>query len=108
MKGLLVLDKHLQGLCLIIPLVRGITNDVMNECFKEFGNCRLYFVYMIPRLHKYSFIGGYTVAQLAEVASSIPNGVVGIIYCHNASGRRMGLGSTQPLTEMSTRNILWG
>ena len=27
---------------------------------------------------------------------------------HNPSGRTMALGSTQPLTEMSTRNISWG
>jgi len=26
----------------------------------------------------------------------------------NTSGRTMALGSTQPLTEMSTRNISWG
>jgi len=27
---------------------------------------------------------------------------------HNPSGRTMALGSTQPLTKMSTRNISWG
>ena len=27
---------------------------------------------------------------------------------HNPSGRTVALGSTQPLTEMSTRNISWG
>jgi len=27
---------------------------------------------------------------------------------HNSSGRTMALGLTQPLTEMSTRNISWG
>ena len=27
---------------------------------------------------------------------------------HNPSGRIVALGSTQPLTEMSTRNISWG
>ena len=29
-------------------------------------------------------------------------------WCHNPSGRTMALGSTQPLTEMSTRCISWG
>jgi len=29
-------------------------------------------------------------------------------HLHNPSGRSMALGSTQPLTEMSTRNISWG
>jgi len=32
----------------------------------------------------------------------------GIFHWHNSSGRTMALGSTQPLTEMSTRNISWG
>jgi len=29
------------------------------------------------------------------------------IHWQNPSGRTMSLGSTQPLTEMSTRNIFW-
>jgi hypothetical protein len=43
-----------------------------------------------------------------KVAGSIPDGVTGIFLWHNPVGRTMGLGSTQPLTEMSTRNISWG
>jgi hypothetical protein len=31
-----------------------------------------------------------------------------IFHWHNPSGRTMALGSTQPLTEMSTTNISWG
>jgi hypothetical protein len=31
-----------------------------------------------------------------------------LIPWHNPFGRTMALGSTQPLTEMSTRNISWG
>jgi hypothetical protein len=42
-----------------------------------------------------------------KVAGSIPDGV-GIFHWHNPSGRTVVLGSTQPLTEMSTRNISWG
>jgi hypothetical protein len=41
-------------------------------------------------------------------AGSIPNGVTGIFHWHNRIGRIMALGSTQPLTEMSTRNLSWG
>ena len=41
-------------------------------------------------------------------AGSIPDGVIGIFQWHNSSGRTMALGSTQPLTEMSTRCISWG
>jgi hypothetical protein len=37
-----------------------------------------------------------------KVAGSIPDSVI------NPSDRTMALGSTQPLTEMSTRSISWG
>jgi hypothetical protein len=43
-----------------------------------------------------------------KVAGSIPDGVTEIIHWHNPSGHTMALGSTQPLREMSTRNISWG
>ena len=43
-----------------------------------------------------------------KVAGSIPDGVIGIFHPHNPSDRTMALGSTQPLTEMSTRRISWG
>jgi hypothetical protein len=43
-----------------------------------------------------------------KVAGSIPNGVVGTFRLHNPSGRTTFLVSTQPRTEMSTRNISWG
>jgi len=34
--------------------------------------------------------------------------VIGIFHWHNPSDRTMALGSTQPLTEMSTWSISWG
>ena len=43
-----------------------------------------------------------------KVAGSIPDGVIGLFHLHNPSGHTMALGLTQPLTEMSTRNISWG
>jgi hypothetical protein len=43
-----------------------------------------------------------------KVAGSIPDGVTAIFHWHNPSGRTMALESTQPLTEMCTRNISWG
>ena len=46
-------------------------------------------------------------ATSRKVAGSIPEGVIGLFHWHNPSGRTMALGSTQPLTEMSTRNIYW-
>jgi hypothetical protein len=58
---------------------------------------------------------GHTVAQLVEVlcykskgTGSIPNGVIGIFHWHNPSSHTTALGLSQPLTEMSTRNISWG
>jgi len=56
---------------------------------------------------------GHAVARLVEALrykpeGSIPNGVIGIFHWHNPSGNTMTLESTQPLTEMSTRNISWG
>ena len=51
---------------------------------------------------------GSAVATSQKVAVSIPDGVTGIFHWHNPSGRTMALASTQPLTEMSTRDISWG
>ena len=45
---------------------------------------------------------------MRKVAGSIPDGVTGIFHCHYSSGRTMALGSTQPLTEMSTSKVSWG
>jgi len=42
-----------------------------------------------------------------KVASSLPDGFTGIFHWRNPSGRTMALGLTQPLTEISTRNISW-
>jgi hypothetical protein len=59
---------------------------------------------------------GHAVAQLVEALSYKPAGHGFdsrwcqwiFFYWHNPSGRTVALGSTQPLTEMSTRNISWG
>jgi hypothetical protein len=40
-----------------------------------------------------------------QVAGSIPKCVSGIFNSHNPFGHSMTLGSTQPLTKVSTRNI---
>ena len=45
-------------------------------------------------------------ATSEKVAVSIPDGVIEIFHWHNPSGRTTALGLTQPLTGMSTRNIL--
>jgi hypothetical protein len=40
-----------------------------------------------------------------KVAGSIPDDAIGIFHSNNPSGYTMALESTQPLTELSTRNI---
>ena len=54
--------------------------------------------------------GEQAVAQLveAEVAGSISDSVIKIFHWYKPSGRTMALESTEPLTEMSIRNISWG
>jgi hypothetical protein len=58
---------------------------------------------------------GYGVAYLVEAlrykpegAGSIPDGVTIFFIWPNPSSRTMALGSTRPLTEMSTRNLPGG
>ena len=51
---------------------------------------------------------GYVVAQLVEALRYKPEGRgFDSRWCHNPSGRTMALGLTQPLTEISARNISW-
>ena len=45
---------------------------------------------------------------IREVASSIPDGVVGIFHRRNPSGHTMSLGSTHLLTGMVNMNVSWG
>ena len=52
----------------------------------------------------------HTVAYCAtsrKVAGSIPDAATGIFDWHNPSGHTMVLRSTQPIKEMSTKNISW-
>jgi hypothetical protein len=46
-------------------------------------------------------------ATSQKVAGSIVDEVIGFFNLHNPSSRTMALGFTQPLTDMSTRNIPW-
>jgi len=52
-------------------------------------------------------VGWGTALQAGKVAGSIPYGVIAIFHWRNPSDRTMALGSTQSLTEMSTRSIFW-
>ena len=51
-------------------------------------------------------LGHWAASQ--KVAGSVPDVVTGIFHLHNSSGHTATLRSTQPLTEMSTRNFSWG
>jgi hypothetical protein len=53
-------------------------------------------------------IYGVTSRQCRKVAGSYPDEVIGFINWTNPSSRTMALGSTQPLTEMSIRNLPGG
>jgi hypothetical protein len=50
----------------------------------------------------------HAVATSRKVAGSIPDEVIGFFNWPNPSSRTMALGSTQPLTEMSTKNLPGG
>jgi hypothetical protein len=45
--------------------------------------------------------------QSRKVAVSISDEVTGFFNSSNPSSRTMSLGSTQPLTELSTKNLSW-
>jgi hypothetical protein len=47
-------------------------------------------------------------ATSRKVAGSIPDEVIGFLNLPNPSSSNMALGSTQPLTEMSARNLPGG
>ena len=46
-------------------------------------------------------------ATCRKVVGSLPDGVIGIFHWPHPSALTMNLRSTQPLTEISTRNISW-
>jgi len=50
----------------------------------------------------------YNIGTALQVGRSRVWFSIGIFHWHNPSGRTLALGLTQPLTEMSTRNISLG
>jgi len=74
---------------------------------QTFSNC------WIPNSLLHTAEQAVAVRQLAEALRYKAEGrgfdwVIGICHCLNPSGRTVALDSTQPLTEISTRNISWG
>jgi hypothetical protein len=51
---------------------------------------------------------GWGIATSRKIVGSIPYAVIGIFHWRNFSGRTMVLGSTQALTEMSTKHMSRG
>jgi hypothetical protein len=68
---------------------------------------RLFLVLMVDRGTRWLSWLRYCVRS-RKFADSIPEGVIGNFHWHSPYGRRMAIGSTQPLTELSTRSISWG
>jgi hypothetical protein len=72
-------------------------------------------LHILKRLPTFLYWWGTAVVQWLrycatnrKVAGSIPEGVIEFFHWHNPSDHTKALGSTQPLTEMSTRSISWG
>jgi hypothetical protein len=94
----------------------------LKECLLLFSSEFVFFSFNITNTVKNYFISIYYLitwgtlwrswlrhcATSQKVLGSIPAGVMVIFYWHYPSGRVLVLESTQPLTEMSTRNISWG
>ena len=78
-----------------------------------FGSCIIHVLYTESAKIKKNnsgakrLIGWRIWLRHCAVAGSIPDVVFGIFYWHNSSGRTMTLGSTQPLAEMSTKDVSW-
>ena len=76
-------------------------------------------MYQLLYLYDYSYIiifnfcccecyEGHAVAQLVEVARSIPDGIIGIFHCHNPSIRTVAMRSTQPLNRNEYQEYFMG
>jgi hypothetical protein len=71
---------------------------------RQFSNCIHVWYWCVVILWKWLRHCG----RNRKLAGSIPDGIIRFFYWLNPSGRTIILGSTQPQTEMSTRNILRG
>jgi len=94
----------------LVPVTRYVLSCTFIYCL---NNCAsMWRRNLVPNLLLYCifivFLFKVHCATSRKVAVSIPVGAIRIFHCHNPSGRPMTVGSTQPLTEMSTRNTSWG
>jgi hypothetical protein len=77
------------------------TKPLSQNSFALLNIWRNYYYFNLYFLH--SWLRHY--ATIRKVAGSNPDEVTGFFNWPNPSSRTMVLGSTQPLTEMSTRNL---
>jgi len=96
------------------PCSLGICGSLVSVFIQKEGGrsicdlCRAY-------IHKYirtawvwwHAVGWGPALQAGRSWVRMPSNVIRFFHWHNPSGRTMALGSTQPLMEMSTRNIFW-
>ena len=96
--------------CILTP--EFVIQEVHRDCHKPLQcatvNTNYYYYY-----YYYYYFSRWRIwwrhrATSRKVAGSIPDYVIGIFHLHNLSGRTTTMELTQPLTEMSTRNIFWG
>ena len=79
-------------ICRIVLMLCWIVQNVMGKCSQRAARYRSWLRHC---------------ATSRKVAGSIPYCVIGIFHWHYLNGRTNALGSTQPLTEMGTRNTSW-
>jgi hypothetical protein len=87
--------------------------QIIKPLIMYFSPFPCYLIHLRPKYSpQHPILKGTAVAQWLrccatnrKVADSIPDSVTGIFHWHNSPDRTMALGSTQPLTEMSTRRI---
>jgi len=65
-------------------------------------------VFLETTVHVLWFEHGGAVGWGPVLQVRMSHDVIVIFHWHNPFGHTMALGSTQPLTEMSTRNTSWG
>jgi hypothetical protein len=61
----------------------------------------------VPQPSLITLRGGGHYATSWKIAGSISNGVIGVIHWFNLASSTMAMGLTQPLKEISTRDIFW-
>jgi hypothetical protein len=90
--------------------------DKFGKILSACGQHEIQYTEWTMNRYTYNYMGGAAVAQLIEALRYKPSGRGFdsrwcqwiFFHWHSPSGLNMALGSTQPLTEMSTKNISWG